>query len=84
MSACRSCEAPIVWARTEHGKRMPLDRSPYAGDDPRGLFVIRHEANRRRGDNFVAVAVPAGAFPDEPVYRSHFSTCPQRDDWRRP
>lgn len=28
MSRCRSCNAPIVWARTEAGKNMPLDVAP--------------------------------------------------------
>lgn len=25
---CRSCHAPIVWAETEAGKRIPLDEKP--------------------------------------------------------
>jgi hypothetical protein len=66
VSRCRSCQAEIRWVRTEHDRRMPLDREPYAGDDPRGLFVLR-------GDT--AIAVPPGAFQDEPLYRSHFATC---------
>lgn len=28
MSACKSCGAPIVWAVTLTGKRMPLDEKP--------------------------------------------------------
>jgi hypothetical protein len=25
---CRSCEAPIVWAKTANNRRMPLDPEP--------------------------------------------------------
>lgn len=78
MSRCRSCRAEIVWVGTEHGRAMPLDRQPYVGDDPRGLFVIRVVDKRAIG-----MAVPAGAFEDEPRYRSHFATCPHADEHRR-
>ncbi len=71
---CRSCGAPIVWAATERGRRMPLDPGPYTGDDPRGLFVIH---------SGVALAVPAGAFQGEPLFRSHFATCPDAAGRRR-
>ena len=76
MARCRSCSAPIRWARTEHGKRIPLDAEPYAGDDPRGLFVLREGGE-------LALAVPAGALEDEPRYRSHFATCPNAEEHRR-
>lgn len=79
MSRCRSCGAPVLWTRTENGKAMPVDAEPYAGESPRGLFVLRRE----RGEAPTAVAVPAGAFPNELMYVSHFSTCPNSDDWRR-
>jgi len=61
---------------TEHDRRMPLDADPYIGHDPRGLFVLRERGTR-------ALATTPDAFTDEPLYRSHFVTCPQRDTWRR-
>jgi hypothetical protein len=79
VSYCRSCRAEILWVGTERGKAMPLDRGPYQGDDPRGLFVIRTDSGKP-----LAIAATPDAFPDEPVYTSHFSTCPDRDKWRRP
>jgi hypothetical protein len=69
-----------VWVATEKGKRMPLDREPYAGTDPHGLFVIRRPAGSKYP---VAVAVSPDAFPGELVYRSHFTTCPHAGEWRR-
>ena len=57
---------------------MPLDREPYTGPEPGGLYVIRVEGGKSLG-----VGAPPDAFPDEPHYRSHFTTCPQADKWRR-
>jgi hypothetical protein len=74
MSRCRSCQAPIRWAFTEKGRRMPLDPDPYTGPEPGGLFVIRDQT---------AIAVPPDAFPDEPHYRSHWATCNDPKRFRR-
>lgn len=75
MSArCRSCAAPLLWAATENGRRIPLDPDPYMGDDPRGLFVLRGK---------IAIATTPDAFAGEPVYRSHFATCPNAKEHRR-
>lgn len=79
MSRCRSCEAPILWARTEKGRRIPLDPEPYEGPEPAGLFVLREPDARTP----LAVAVPPGAFAGEPNYRSHFATCPNAALHRR-
>lgn len=69
MSACRSCDAQLRWARTEKGRRIPLDFEPYTGDDPAGIYVLRDEGE-------LAVAAPLDAFAGEPHYRSHFRSCP--------
>ena len=78
MSRCRTCRAKILWVGTENGKHMPLDHQPYTGQDPRGLFVIR-----TGGGKVTALAVPPDAFPGEPLYRAHWSSCPHADQWRR-
>ena len=76
MSACRSCQAPIVWAEHERtGNRMPLDD------------VIVHTGVRfrldysREGGPVVAhlVATDSG----EPGQPSHLGSCPDRDKHRR-
>jgi len=71
---CRSCGAPILWARTEHDRNIPLDRTPYDGPEPGGLFVLR---------DGVAIAVSPEAFAGEDLYRSHFATCPDAKEWRQ-
>ena len=61
---CRSCDAPIIWALTERGRRIPLDAVPTTG----------------------AILVP-GTPPTAkfgPVYVSHFATCPNADQHRKP
>lgn len=76
VSACRSCGAPIRWALTERGRRIPLDPEPYTGPEPSGLF-------RLDGRVPTAIAVPPGALEAGPVYRSHFATCPNAALHRR-
>ncbi len=77
-SICRTCRAPIRWAATEHGRKMPLDADPYTGPEPGGLFAVRYVNGER-----IAVAAPPAAFEGEPLYRSHFATCPQADQHRK-
>lgn len=79
MSTCRSCSAPILWARTVNGKKIPLDVEPYAGDDDRGLFVLR-ERDSIAGPLAIAAW---GLDGTEPHYRSHFATCPNAGSHRR-
>lgn len=79
MSVCRTCAAPILWARTERGKRIPLDVDAYVGEDARGLFVLR-EADDPEGPLALAAWGLEGT---EPHYRSHFSTCPDAVAHRR-
>jgi hypothetical protein len=76
MSRCRSCQAEIVWAVTDTGKRMPLDAEPVsAAHRPSGLFVLDEG-----GEHPLAFTLAAG----QPLYRSHFATCPNADQHRKP
>jgi hypothetical protein len=70
MAECRSCGATITWAVTESGRRIPLDAQ-------QSLDGNMSEVDRL-ADGTMVVAVVA-----EGLYRSHFATCPQADDWRR-
>jgi hypothetical protein len=80
-SHCRSCAAPIRWAKTLNGKAMPLDAEPNSAgnitlketDDPRAP-----QARVLAGaDLFDARA--AGTT----LYLSHYATCPDGEKWRR-
>lgn len=66
---CRSCGAPVVWAHTENGQRIPVDPQPITGgnlllvgltDPPRVVYDKRHG-----------------------THRTHFASCPHAKQWRR-
>jgi hypothetical protein len=67
---CRSCDAPIVWALTEKGARMPLDAEP----TPAGSLVLVDGIARRPQ---IGEDVPYLQ------YVSHFATCPNADRHRK-
>jgi hypothetical protein len=55
---CRTCSAPIDWARTENGKAIPLDLAPVTGGnielDSFGVArVVRPSQALRRISHFV-------------------------------
>jgi hypothetical protein len=65
---CRSCQAPIEWAFTEKGKRIPLDRTTSSA-----------VANIVLDPDGTARVVAAG----EGDRISHFATCPNAGRHRR-
>lgn len=79
---CRSskCNAPIRWARTTAGKRIPLDREPLdhqeAYAESRGVFYL---------DDFgVATAWAPGLIADVgELYRAHWATCRDKEAFRK-
>jgi hypothetical protein len=68
-NTCSSCEAPVKWARTERGARMPLDPEPRSD----GNLVV---------EGAYARAVQSG--DPGPFFVSHFATCPNANKHRRP
>lgn len=66
---CRSCSAPIEWAETIRGKRMPFD--------PPIVSVRSQGSVLAEGDGRVVEDV------DTSITSSHFVTCPQGKDWSR-
>jgi hypothetical protein len=78
VKTCGTCRAPIVWARmVNSGKANPLDSVPV----PHGNVVLL----RRDGQVLIGEARPPNEPPsDVPRYVSHFATCPQRKQHRRP
>jgi hypothetical protein len=85
MAACRSCKAPIFWALTPNGRRIPLDAEPVDG----GNIVLDDPAAEAPTDPRTARVVGKEAQPnlfgdDGPRYTSHFATCPDADSHRKP
>lgn len=78
---CRSCGARVCWVVTERGKKMPLNYVPVERTESgRGLFAIRLLDS---GD-LEAIAVTAAWLDEEdPVFTSHFATCPNAKRHRR-
>ncbi len=72
---CRSCEAPILWAVTVKGRRIPLDAQP------------AHDGNIRLEDQGrfqppIAIIV-TGRIENQTLYKSHFATCPNAANHRK-
>jgi hypothetical protein len=74
----RACRAPVFFARTVKGARVPLDAAP-AGDDVPSQHTYWLDGE--------GVAHPLGkgeAAPDgKPRYLSHFRTCPDAGRFSR-
>jgi len=82
MSRCRSCRAPIRWAVTAAGAKMPLDAEPNPAGNVR---LHRPEA----ADPLAVVCRPQEAeearrlgFGDQ-LYMPHHATCPKASKHRR-
>lgn len=83
-SACRSCKAPIRWAETDAGKAIPIDPEPV----PTGNLVMTHVTVggpvRVRYVRVRYVRKGEQLSPEAPRYVTHFVSCPERDQWRKP
>ena len=68
-SPCAKCKKPILWARTKRGANLPLDPEPHA----KGNILLVREINKA-----TATVLPKEAIAktSEPLYISHFATCP--------
>lgn len=74
MTRCRSCQAPVRWVRMQtSGRSMPLDPDPH----PDGNVAINDEGQG------VSVKPRYAAVTGEPVYRSHFASCPDAGAHRK-
>lgn len=77
-SSCRECGAPIVWAVTDSGRRLPVDLRP----DPQGVLEIFTE--HFPGGEPVDVGVhrvrtrPADRPASSPAWLPHWATCSAR------
>lgn len=79
MSNCRSCGANIEWVTLQSGKKHPCDPEELTLNDCEDgdklithlgeLIVVNDGTRAKRADQIGMV--------------SHFSTCPDADDWRK-
>lgn len=81
-SYCRgpNCRRPIIWTRTEAGRKLCLDAEPLpepGPEDPRGVFFL--------DERDLAVAWPGRALMVDvgDLFRTHWATCPDREMFRR-
>jgi len=68
MSACSSCKARVLWAKTTTGKDIPLNPDPVAG------------GNLELKDGIARVVKP---HPAVKLYTSHFVSCPNANSHRK-
>lgn len=73
---CRSCHAPIMFIPSMRGALIPLDAQPV----PNGNVVIIDGRANVIGPGDLLGELWAGL----PHYLSHFTTCPDADQWRKP
>ncbi len=77
MAECRSCKAPIVWAKTEAGKLMPLDPMPVVTGT-----VALLQGSERRARVLPADELEAARAEGKTLFVTHWSTCPDSKDWK--
>jgi len=77
---CRYCNADIIFIKTKAGKTMPLDaESIYFKDDPKGCSFVLLDGTVIKG-----TTVKEGT-PDAKIgFISHFATCPNANQARKP
>lgn len=82
MTRCRSCGKEIVWVITFSGKRMPVDAGAvsFIADSGKEIFVTSN------GAVVHGTRIEGGSGrPDVRTgYISHFATCPNADQHRKP
>lgn len=79
MNTCKSCGAPIMWAETAKGHRIPIDPEPVLG----GNILLSHRDVEPSLPPLATVFAHAFENSDEPTYKSHFATCPNASSHRR-
>lgn len=81
MPRCRSCGSEVRWVVTLKGKRIPLDPLP---DGVRGNVrrVGEGVSVEARAQVLPATEAEAARAAGEPLWLSHFATCPQADTHR--
>jgi hypothetical protein len=74
---CGSCEAPVIWALTINGRRMPVDPEVTKS----GNVVLTDRTHLHRPP-LATVLAAAKRFGRRDLRQSHFVTCPHSTMWR--
>jgi hypothetical protein len=77
---CRSCGAPIIWARTLTGRAMPVNAEPKEGGNVE--LSLRQGHMRATVHTTESVARHLGPQARSELRLAHFATCPQASLWR--
>lgn len=75
---CSTCRSPIYWGTTDNLKRIPIDPAPAKGGN---IYVVPGESVvvLKKGDA-ERVEAERGVI----LHKSHFATCPQAKQHRKP
>lgn len=79
-NACGSCDAPIVWARTQRGERMPVDAAP---DPERGNVMLTGRAPHLRAGVLSRGQAAGARAVGQELHTAHFVNCPHAGAHRR-
>jgi len=75
---CGSCLAPVIWAETRNGRRMPVDPEP----TKRGNVALTDRTHLHRAP-LATVLGATSRFGRKDLRESHLVTCPHSTMWRR-
>lgn len=78
LTTCRSCGAPIKWAVTTAGRRIPIDAAP----SEKGNITL--QPGFVGGDPVAIIDLPLFDAARGPKYLTHFASCKDAALWRRP
>lgn len=78
-SVCRSCGAPLKWITSRNGKKMPCDAEPIPYWQGTSENLFQEDGTMIRCSLQGTPGMQIGT-----AYRSHFSTCPDADRFRKP
>jgi hypothetical protein len=80
---CRSCKAEIVWAITERGKRMPVDKEPSTKGNIMLVWRTNDEPPLAVYLTTEQIAAFDGSLQRHRLHLSHFVTCKEAAQWRK-
>ena len=78
-STCRACHAPIFWAITDKGRRIPLNVAPRRD----GNVLISRRGGVTHASVLSRVQAAGARASGKDTYTSHFADCPRASTFRK-